>query len=239
MLEGDFGTTTMLEVDFGTSNWYVACYVPGNFNYSSLIGTDFLVKSDAKVDLSTLQATIGLDKVPINVVKRPSQVQRGNKYGVIFTDYFTKWPSQMLILLPPPNYSLRKSCADNQLLVDCYWIEGKGSFTKCGVCVLLKELTTASTNPDRRKRLLQKKTKHIEQQQCPVESQSNCTKRMLSCSCSWKLHLNDFPLPLQPEFDKKNNLETMRKEETAAAARMTESEMLFYKKNPQSPSESL
>eukprot|EP00795_Rhopilema_esculentum_P008448 gene8448-14434_t len=41
----------------------------------------------------------------------------------------------------------------------------KGSFTKCGVCVLLKDLTTASTNPDRRKRLLQKKTKHIEQQQ--------------------------------------------------------------------------
>ncbi|XP_065060379.1 uncharacterized protein LOC135687681 [Rhopilema esculentum] len=46
---------------------------------------------------------------------------------------------------------------------------GKGSFTKCGVCVLLKDLTTASTNPDRRKRLVQKKTKHIEQQQSQTQ----------------------------------------------------------------------
>ena len=69
-----FGTTT-LEVDFGHSNWYVDCYVARNFNYSFLIGTDFLVKSGAKVDLSTLQATIGQDKIPISVVKRPSQVQ--------------------------------------------------------------------------------------------------------------------------------------------------------------------
>ena len=41
------GTTT-LEVDFGHSNWYVDCYVARNFNYSFLIGTDFLVKSGAK-----------------------------------------------------------------------------------------------------------------------------------------------------------------------------------------------
>eukprot|EP00795_Rhopilema_esculentum_P011844 gene11844-2382_t len=45
------------------------------------------------------------------------------------------------------------------------WLERKGKFTKCVVCVLSKGLTTASTNPDRRKRLLQKKKKHIEQQQ--------------------------------------------------------------------------
>ena len=68
------GTTT-LEVDFGHSNWYVDCYVRHNFNYSFMIGTDFLVKSGAKVYLSMLQATIGQDKIPISGVKRPSQVQ--------------------------------------------------------------------------------------------------------------------------------------------------------------------
>ena len=41
---------------------------------------------------------------------------------------------------------------------------------------------------------------------------------------------NDFPLPLQPEFDMKNDLEKMRKEATTAATRMTESEMLWWKK---------
>ena len=38
-------------------------------------------------------------------------------------------------------------------------LQGKGSFTKCGACVLLKNLTTASTNPEGRKSILSSNSK--------------------------------------------------------------------------------
>ena len=65
---------TSVELDLGPSKWYVECYVARNFQYSFLLGTDFLVKSGATIDLSNLQATIGQDRISISVVNRPSQV---------------------------------------------------------------------------------------------------------------------------------------------------------------------
>ena len=46
-----------------------------NSHYSFLLGTEFLVKSGTRIDLATLQAIIGLDKIPVSVVNRPSQVK--------------------------------------------------------------------------------------------------------------------------------------------------------------------
>ena len=67
--------TTCVELDVGESKWFVDCYVARNFHYSFLLGTDFLIKTGVSIDLINLQATIGQHKVPISVVKRPSQVQ--------------------------------------------------------------------------------------------------------------------------------------------------------------------
>ncbi len=65
--------TTSVELGLGDSVWVVDCYVARNFYYSFLLGTDFLVKSCTNIDLSQLQVTIGHSKIPISVVKRPSQ----------------------------------------------------------------------------------------------------------------------------------------------------------------------
>ena len=67
--------TTCVELDVGESNWFVDCYVARNFHYSFLLGTDFLTKTSASIDLGNLQATIGQHKIPISVVKWPTQVQ--------------------------------------------------------------------------------------------------------------------------------------------------------------------
>ena len=69
-----FGTTCV-ELDVGERKWYVACYVARDFHYSFLLGKDFLVKTGASIDLGNLLATIGQHKIPISVIKRPSQVQ--------------------------------------------------------------------------------------------------------------------------------------------------------------------
>ena len=67
--------TTCVEVDLGKSVWYVDCYVVRNFKFSFLLGTDFLIKASASIDLGKLQATIGQETIPATVLKRPSQVQ--------------------------------------------------------------------------------------------------------------------------------------------------------------------
>ena len=71
----DIVGTTTVELDFGNSSWYVDCYVIRNFQYSFLLGTDFLIKSGAKIDLAKLEVVIGQDQIPVSVVKRPSQVK--------------------------------------------------------------------------------------------------------------------------------------------------------------------
>ena len=62
-------------VNFGNSSWYVDCYAVRNFQYLFLLGTDFLIKSGAKIDLAKLEVVIGQDQIPVSVVKRPSQVK--------------------------------------------------------------------------------------------------------------------------------------------------------------------
>ena len=71
----DIVGSTTVELDLGSSKWYVDCYIVRNFAYSFLLGTDFLVKSGSSIDLSLLQATIGQDKIPISITKRPSQAK--------------------------------------------------------------------------------------------------------------------------------------------------------------------
>ena len=66
------GTTTV-ELDLGESMWYVDCHVVHNFKYSFLLGTDFLIKSSACLDLCNMQVKIGQQSIPISVLKRPSQ----------------------------------------------------------------------------------------------------------------------------------------------------------------------
>ena len=64
-----------VELDFGSSSWFVDCYVGRNFQYSLLLETDFLIKSGAKIDLARLEVVIGQDQIPVSVVKCPSQVK--------------------------------------------------------------------------------------------------------------------------------------------------------------------
>ncbi len=66
--------TTCVELDLSDSQWYVDCYVVRNFRYPFLLGTDFLVKSNATIDMAKMQATIAMHTVPISVVKRARQV---------------------------------------------------------------------------------------------------------------------------------------------------------------------
>ena len=68
------GSTTVT-LDLGDSCWMVECYVVSNFKYSCLLGTDFLTKSSATIDLGNLQACIGQTRIPISVVRKPQQVQ--------------------------------------------------------------------------------------------------------------------------------------------------------------------
>jgi len=65
---------TVVEIDVGQSKWFVQCYVAKNFQFPFLLGTDFLVQTGTKLDMSSLQATIGQDQLSISVVKRPRRV---------------------------------------------------------------------------------------------------------------------------------------------------------------------
>ena len=65
---------TVVEIDVGQSKWFVQCYVAKNFEFPFLLGTDFLVQTGTKLDMSSLQATIGQDQLSISVVKRPRRV---------------------------------------------------------------------------------------------------------------------------------------------------------------------
>ena len=65
---------TVVEIDVGRSKWFVQCYVAKNFQFPFLLGTDFLVQTGTKLDMSSLQATIGQDQLSISVVKRPRRV---------------------------------------------------------------------------------------------------------------------------------------------------------------------
>ena len=75
----------------------------------------------AKAPLQPIPVEGPFDRVAVDVLGPFPTSQRGNMYVVIFTDYFSNdlrhLLSRMLMLLPPPNYSLRRSCADIQLLV--------------------------------------------------------------------------------------------------------------------------
>ena len=67
--------TTCVEVDLGKSVWYVHCYTLLNFKFSFLLGTDFLIKANASIDLGNLQVAIGQETIPVTVLGRPSEVQ--------------------------------------------------------------------------------------------------------------------------------------------------------------------
>ena len=67
--------TTCVELDLGESIWFVECYVVCNFQFSFLLGTNFLIKASASINLGSLQARIGAQTVSVSVVKRPRQVQ--------------------------------------------------------------------------------------------------------------------------------------------------------------------
>ena len=64
--------TTSEELDLGDCIWYVDCYVVFHFKYSFLLGTDLM--SCKKLDLGNMQIKIRQQYVPVNVLKRPSQV---------------------------------------------------------------------------------------------------------------------------------------------------------------------
>ena len=66
--------TTVVELDLGHSVWYVNCHVVRNFKFSFLLGTDFLIKAGASIDLGKLEVTLGQQVIPVSVLKRPNQV---------------------------------------------------------------------------------------------------------------------------------------------------------------------
>ena len=67
--------TTCVTVDLRDSCWIVECYVVSNFKYAFLLGTDFLIRSGAKIDLDSLHVSLGQSRLPIRIDRKPRQVQ--------------------------------------------------------------------------------------------------------------------------------------------------------------------
>ena len=67
--------TTCVTVDLGDSCWIVECYVVSNFKYAFLLGTDFMIRSGAKIDLDSLHVSLGQSRLPIRIDRKPRQVQ--------------------------------------------------------------------------------------------------------------------------------------------------------------------
>ena len=65
--------TICVELDLNDSIWYADCYVARNFKFAFLLGTDFLTRTSANLDLGNQQLKIGQQVIPVSVVKRPSQ----------------------------------------------------------------------------------------------------------------------------------------------------------------------
>jgi len=64
---------TIVELDLGDSIWYVDCYVIRNFKYSFLLGTDFLIKSCASLDLGSMRIKIGQQYLHVSALKQPTR----------------------------------------------------------------------------------------------------------------------------------------------------------------------
>ena len=64
---------TIVELDLGDSIWYVDCYVIRNFKYSFLLGTDFLIKSCASLDLGNMYIKIGQQSLHVSALKQPTR----------------------------------------------------------------------------------------------------------------------------------------------------------------------
>ena len=71
----DIVGTTTVELDLQESIWHVDCYVVKNFKYAFLLGTDFLIRTSSRIDLGSMQVTIGQQTLAVSVVNQPSQVK--------------------------------------------------------------------------------------------------------------------------------------------------------------------
>ena len=65
---------TTVELDLGDSIWYVDCYVIRNFKYSFLLGSDFLIKSCASLDLGSMCIKLGQQSLHVSAVKQPTRI---------------------------------------------------------------------------------------------------------------------------------------------------------------------
>ena len=71
----DIVGTTTVELDLQESIWHVDCYVVKNFKYAFLLGTDFLIKTSSRIDLGSMQVTIGQQTLAVSAVNQPSQAK--------------------------------------------------------------------------------------------------------------------------------------------------------------------
>ena len=60
-----------VESDLGDTIWYVDCYVIRNFKYSFLLGTDFLIKSYASLNLGSTCLKLGQQSLHASALQQP------------------------------------------------------------------------------------------------------------------------------------------------------------------------